>query len=164
MDLKVIEKLLKLIDSSELNEVSIEEGELKVKVKKYAEPAPAPREQVIYTAAPAATAPAAPAAAPAPAAQAPAAPEAKEAAAPETGGQTIKSPIVGTYYAAPSPDDPDFVKVGDTVKKGDVLCIVEAMKIMNEIESEVSGKVVKILASNAQPVEFDQPLFIIETN
>lgn len=159
MDLKVIEKLLKLISESELNEVSIEEGDLKVKVKKYAEPAPAPREQVYYAAAPApAPAPAAPAAAPASApAPAPAAPAASN-------GQTIKSPIVGTFYAAPSPNDPDFVKPGDVVKKGDVLCIVEAMKIMNEIESEVSGKIVKVLVSNAQPVEFDQPLFVIEPN
>lgn len=159
MDLKVIEKLLKLISESELSEVSIEEGDLKVKVKKYAEPAPAPREQVYYTSAPApapAAAPAAPAAAPAaePAAPAPAA----------SNGQTIKSPIVGTFYAAPSPNDPNFVKVGDQVKKGDVLCIVEAMKIMNEIESEVSGKIVKVLVSDAQPVEFDQPLFIVEPN
>lgn len=162
MDLKVIEKLLKLISESELNEVSIEEGDLKVKVKKYAEPAPAPREQVYYAPAPAAApapqAPVAAAAAPAPIA------EKADAAPAASSGQTIKSPIVGTYYAAPSPNDPDFVKVGDVVKKGDVLCIVEAMKIMNEIESEVSGKIVKVLVSNAQPVEFDQPLFIIEPN
>ncbi|MCC5933256.1 MAG: acetyl-CoA carboxylase biotin carboxyl carrier protein [Candidatus Cyclonatronum sp.] len=161
MDLTVIEKLLKLISESELNEVSIEEGNLKVKVKKYADPVPAPVEQVYY-AAPAAGA--APAAAPAPAATAPVAADKSAEASAAGKGETIKSPIVGTFYAAPSPQDPDFVKAGDVVKKGDVLCIVEAMKIMNEIESEVSGKIVKVLVSNAQPVEFDQPLFIIEPN
>ncbi len=161
MDLKLIKNLLDMISESNLNEVSIEEGSLKIKVKKSSDQ-PATHEQIVYTQQPPAQAQQQ--------AQAPqqsSQPAAKQEA---TGGdnsgnaQPIKSPIVGTFYAAPGPDDPDFVKAGDTVKKGDVLCIVEAMKIMNEIESEVSGKIVKVLVSNAQPVEFDQPLFLIEPN
>ncbi len=157
MDLKLIKNLLDMISESDLNEVAIEEGNLKIKVKKQSEAA-APREQVYYAQAPAPqAAPTAPASAPAaqPAAE-------KPADNPSSNTEEIKSPIVGTFYAAANPESPDFVKIGDTIKKGDVLCIVEAMKIMNEIESEVSGKVVKILVSNAQPVEFDQPLFLIE--
>jgi acetyl-CoA carboxylase biotin carboxyl carrier protein len=75
---------------------------------------------------------------------------------------TIKSPMIGTYYKTPSPDKPAFVNVGDVIKVGDVLCIVEAMKLFNEIESEVSGKIVKVLVENASPVEYDQPLFLVE--
>ncbi|MCH8556378.1 MAG: acetyl-CoA carboxylase biotin carboxyl carrier protein [Balneolia bacterium] len=156
MDLKLIQSLLDMISESDLNEVAIEEGNLKIKVKKQSEAA-APREQVYYAQAPAAPQASAPAA---PAAQ----PAAEKPAAAPSNTEEIKSPIVGTFYAAPNPESPDFVKVGDTIKKGDVLCIVEAMKIMNEIESEVSGKVVKVLVSDAQPVEFDQPLFLIEPN
>lgn len=156
MDLKLIQSLLDMISESDLNEVAIEEGNLKIKVKKRSE-ASASREQVYYTQAPAA------AQAPAPAATQPASEKPADSSA-ASNSQEIKSPIVGTFYAAPNPESPEFVKVGDTIKKGDVLCIVEAMKIMNEIESEVSGKVVKVLVSNAQPVEFDQPLFLIEPN
>lgn len=149
MDLKLIQNLLNMISESDVNEVSIEEGNLKIKMKKRGEAAPA-TEQVFY--APAAPAPA-PAEAPAPkAADAPAADSAKP----------VKSPIVGTFYSAPTPESEPFVKVGDTVKKGDVLCIVEAMKIMNEIEAEFGGKVVQVLAKESQPVEFDQHLFMIE--
>lgn len=155
MDLKLIQNLLDMISNSDLNEVAIEEGNLKIKVKKQSEAA-APREQVYYAQAPAPqTAPPASAPAAQPAAE-------KPADSPSSNTEEIKSPIVGTFYAAANPESPDFVKIGDTIKKGDVLCIVEAMKIMNEIESEVSGKVVKILVSNSQPVEFDQPLFLIE--
>lgn len=157
MDLKLIQNLLNMISESDVNEVSIEEGNLKIKMKKRGEAAPA-TEQVFY-------APPAPAAAaPAPAAAAPA-----ETPAPKTGdapvadsAQAVKSPIVGTFYSAPTPESEPFIKVGDTVKKGDVLCIVEAMKIMNEIEAEFGGKVVQVLAKESQPVEFDQPLFMIE--
>lgn len=147
-----------MIAKSELNEVSIEEGGLKIKVKKKSEAVMMPQEQVYYAPQPqVAQAAAAPAA---PQASAPAAADTK----PASSAETIKSPIVGTFYEAPNPESPAFVKPGDTVKKGDVLCIVEAMKIMNEIESEVSGKITKILVSDAQPVEFDQPLFEIEPN
>ena len=160
MDLKLIKNLISMISDSDVNEVSIEEGDFKIKIKKQGELPPA-REQVYYTPQPQ---------------QAPQPSQAPAAAANNTAtsqgdpaddkssasGITIKSPIVGTYYSKPSPDAKAFVEVGDTVKKGDVLCIVEAMKIMNEIESEHDGKITKILVQDSQPVEFDQPLFIIE--
>jgi acetyl-CoA carboxylase biotin carboxyl carrier protein len=95
-------------------------------------------------------------------AAAPAAPSKEQAAAAPVSGTVIPSPFVGTFYRAPSPDSPNFVELGDTVQKGQTLCIVEAMKLMNEIESEVSGKVVEIYVENAQPVEFGEPLFRIE--
>jgi len=160
MDLKLIKNLLSMISDSDVNEVSIEEGDFKIKIKKQGE-VTQPREQVYYTPQPQQ--------APQPAqttAAAPSSPSATEQVSseekPSSNGITIKSPIVGTYYSKPSPDAKPFVSVGDTVKKGDVLCIVEAMKIMNEIESEHDGKITKILVQDSQPVEFDQPLFIIE--
>jgi acetyl-CoA carboxylase biotin carboxyl carrier protein len=153
MDLKLVKKLLDLIAETDLNEVEIQEGDFKVKVKK-ASDSPAPMQYQM------------PAQAYAPqshGAQNPsssqAAPEDKEK---EPVGEVVKSPIVGTFYEAPSPDSDAFVKVGDQVKEGDTLCIVEAMKIMNEIEAEFSGTVQKILVNDTQPVEFDQPLFIIK--
>ena len=98
--------------------------------------------------------------------QAPAAPAATEAAAPAADENskyiTVKSPIIGTFYRKPSPDKPLFVEVGQTIAEGDVLCIIEAMKLFNEIESEVSGKIVKILVDDSSPVEFDQPLFLVD--
>lgn len=163
MDLKLVKKLLDLISQSEVDEVSIEEGDFKLKVKKQAESAPAnvhyqlPAQPQAPSAAPA-PAPAPQAAAPQP--QAETSSEAADESQPD--GEVVKSPIVGTYYEAPSPDSDPFVKVGDRVEKGQALCIVEAMKIMNEIEAEFSGTVQKILVENAQPVEFDQPLFIIK--
>jgi acetyl-CoA carboxylase biotin carboxyl carrier protein len=155
MDLKLIKNILELISDSDVNEVSLEEGDFKIKVKKQGEV-----QQVSYTQA----------AAPQPMAQ-PAAPAQPQQAAsgsdqsqkedqPE--GETVTSPIVGTYYESPSPDSDPFIKVGDKVSKGDTLCIVEAMKIMNEIEAEFGGTVQKILVNDAQPVEFEQPLFIIK--
>lgn len=156
MDLKIIKNILNLISESDVNEVSIEEGDFKIKVKKQGTV-----ETVTYTQP----------AAPAPQPQAPAAPAPPQAPAvsQETGdnagqvdGEVLKSPIVGTFYEAPSPDSDAFVKVGDTVSKGDTLCIVEAMKIMNEIESDLSGEIVKILVEDGQAVEFDQPLFVIK--
>lgn len=151
MDLKHIKSLLQLISEADVNEVYIEEGDFKIKIKKRSDapvysapaPAPAPVASVVVPSAPAAQ----PAAAAAPAASSTAA---------------IKSPIVGTFYAAASPDAKAFVSVGDVISKGQPLCIIEAMKIMNEIESDVSGKVVAVLVKNGQPVEFDQPLFEIE--
>jgi acetyl-CoA carboxylase biotin carboxyl carrier protein len=158
MDLKTIKKILDMISDSEVNEVSIEEGDFKIKVKKSGTV-----EAVTYTQP----------AAPAPQPQAPAQPAQPSAAATQPAqeasggeeqpdGEVVKSPIVGTFYKAPSPDSDPFVKVGDSVSKGDTLCIVEAMKIMNEIESDFGGEIVKILAEDGQPVEFDQPLFIIK--
>ena len=153
MDLKHIKSLLQLISEADVNEVYIEEGDFKIKIKK--------RSEATYVSAPAAApAPVAsvvvPSAASAPAsAPAPSAPAASATTA-------IKSPIVGTFYAAASPDAKAFVSVGDVISKGQPLCIIEAMKIMNEIESDMSGKVVAIHVKNGQPVEFDQPLFEIE--
>lgn len=158
MDLKLVKNLLDLISESEVNEVSIEEGDFKLKVKKQSD-APAPQLQ--YQMPPQQQAPA----------QAqpshPADTSSPKPAEEESGGEdlpdgeVVKSPIVGTYYESPSPDADPFVKVGDKVEKGETLCIVEAMKIMNEIDAEFSGTIKKILVDDAQPVEFDQPLFII---
>ena len=158
MDLKLVKNLLDLISESDVNEVSLEEGDFKIKVKKQGEV-----QQVTYTQP--AVAPQAPAQAPAPAHQPQQAAGASESADKQNDqpeGDTVTSPIVGTFYEAPSPDSDPFVKVGDTVSKGDTLCIVEAMKIMNEIEAEFSGTVQKILVDDGQPVEFEQPLFIIK--
>lgn len=158
MDLKHIKSLLQLISEADVNEVYIEEGDFKIKIKKrsdapvvaapVAAPAPVPTVHVPAAAPAAPAAVAAPAPAPAP--------------APASTTVKVKSPIVGTFYSAASPDAKPFVAVGDVVTKGQPLCIIEAMKIMNEIESDVSGKVVAILAKNSQPVEYDQPLFEIE--
>lgn len=164
MDLKTIKNLLNLISESDVNEVSIEEGDFKIKIKKQpdtinkggAAPMYMPQQQVEYQV-PQQPANPAPSQAAAPSAQSD-----SGSAAGANKGATITSPIVGTFYSSPTPDDPPFVKPGDTISKGDVLCIVEAMKIMNEIEAEVSGKIVNVLVDNAQPVEYDQPLFEIE--
>ncbi len=165
MDLKLIKNLLNMIAESEVSEVSIEEGDFKIKVKKQAEapafPVPVPPvfAPAAYPAPMEVTLPKAPAAAqPAPETSA-AAP-----ASSSSNGTIIKSPIVGTFYKAPSPDSPSFVEPGKVVSKGDTLCIIEAMKIMNEIESEFSGKIIRVIAENGQPVEFDQPLFEIEVS
>lgn len=161
MDLKLIKNLLTLISESEVNEVSIEEGDFKIKIKK----APDKADSVppIYAAPPTYQAPVvagAPEAVPSGGQTEPS----KEEAAPSGSSKTtiIRSPIVGTFYRSSSPDSDMFVNVGDQVSKGDTLCIIEAMKIMNEIESEHTGKIVKILAENGQPIEYDQPLFEIE--
>lgn len=158
MDLKLVKNLLDLISKTELNEVSIEEGDFKLKVKKQSDaPAQAAPMQFQMPAQQAPAQPAQPAAAAAPADTGSS--EKKES---QPDGETVKSPIVGTFYESPSPDSDPFVKVGDTVQKGDTLCIVEAMKIMNEIEAEFSGTVQKLLVEDGQPVEYDQPLFIIK--
>lgn len=154
MDLKLIKNILELISESDVNEVSLEEGDFKIKVKKQGEV-----QQVSYSH-PAPQAPAQPAAAPQP--QQTSTESSDSNTDDQPAGETVKSPIVGTFYTAPDPDSDPFIKVGDHVSKGDTLCIVEAMKIMNEIEAEFSGTVQKILVEDAQPVEFDQPLFIIK--
>ncbi len=167
MDLKLIKNLLNMIADSDVSEVSIEEGDFKIKVKKQAE-TPAYAPQPVFP--PSGFAPSAPVEITMPSPQSTpsssAAPAPAPAEAPKSGGNTtvIKSPIVGTFYKAPSPDSPAFTEVGKVVSKGDTLCIIEAMKIMNEIESEYSGKIVRIIAENGQPVEFDQPLFEIEAS
>lgn len=162
MDLKVIKNLLDLIAESEVNEVSIEEGDFKIEVKKKpdVEQPSMPQMPVQYQLPPQ---PQQPQAQPQQGAAQPASKssEASEPAQKQADGQVVKSPIVGTFYRSPSPDDDPFVSVGDKVEKGETLCIVEAMKIMNEIESEFSGEIKEILVENAEPVEFDQPLFVV---
>lgn len=158
MDLKLIKNIIELISESDVNEVSLEEGDFKIKVKKQGEV-----QQVSYTQ-PSAPQPAAAPAAPAQPQQQASAATSESAGTGEDqpDGETVTSPIVGTFYESPSPDSDPFIKVGDKVSKGDTLCIVEAMKIMNEIEAEFGGTVQKILVNDAQPVEFEQPLFIIK--
>jgi acetyl-CoA carboxylase biotin carboxyl carrier protein len=150
MDTKEIQRLLDYIAKSPLAEVSIETEGLKVSVKKFGESAPV----VSVVAAAPAVAPvaAAPAAAPAVSAPAPAADNL----------YTVKSPMIGTFYRAAGPDKDNFVEVGTEIAPGKTLCVIEAMKLFNEIDSEISGKIVKILVDNASPVEFDQPLFVVE--
>lgn len=156
MDIKQIQDLIKFVAKSGVNEVAIEEKDFKITIKTNQEPtyvtATVPAQQI-----------AAPVAAPATAASAPATPT-PEKAADTSNLLTIKSPMIGTFYRSPSPDKPVFVNVGDEVTVGKVVCIVEAMKLFNEIESEISGKIVKVLVDDAQPIEYDQPLFLVEPN
>lgn len=151
MDTKEIQRLLDYIAKSPLAEVSIETEGLKVSVKKHSEAAPV----VTYSAPAVAAAPA-----PVASAAAPAAPAAVEASADQY--YTIKSPMIGTFYRAAGPDKDNYVEVGSDIEPGKTVCMIEAMKLFNEIDSEVSGKIVKILVENATPVEFDQPLFLVE--
>ncbi|WP_026462816.1 acetyl-CoA carboxylase biotin carboxyl carrier protein [Adhaeribacter aquaticus] len=158
---KELQELIDFIAKSGLNKVDIETEEFKLSVKRDAD---TPKIQYLGAPAPAAPQPA-PAAAPAAPQPAPAA--APAPAAPKADGDdskyvAIKSPMIGTLYRSSSPETPSFVNVGDEIKKGDVICIIEAMKLFNEIEAEVSGKVVKILVENATPVEYDQPLLLID--
>jgi len=155
MDIRKVKKLIELLEESGIAELEINEGEESVRISRYSStPAPVP---VSYAAAPAAPAPAAPATAPAAAA-------ADEGSAEDSlpSGHVVKSPMVGTYYSASSPGSKPFVSVGDSVTEGETVCIVEAMKILNQIEADVSGIVKAILVENAQPVEYGQPLMIIE--
>lgn len=159
METKDIQKLIDFISQSGLDEVNIETSELKLAIKRYSNAAP-----VAVQAQPTYVAPA-PVAAPAPVQQlAAAAPVATAPVAEASNLITIKSPMIGTFYRSAGPDKANFVEIGDVVEIGKVVCIIEAMKLFNEIESEVSGKIVKVLVENATPVEFDQPLFLVEPN
>jgi len=161
MDLNYLKKLLKIFDESTVTELSIEEEGITLHLAKTAEQQPMMQQPTYIMGAPTAQAPAtAPAAAPAPVAV-PAAAPAPAAPAADT-GHTVLSPIVGTFYRAPSPDADNFVQVGSRVNVGDPLCIVEAMKLMNEIESDMAGTIVKVLVENAHPVEYNQPMFVIK--
>jgi len=154
MELKEIKELIKLVAESGVSEVEVERGDFKVSIKKTEE-----KTTIIQQAA----APVVQTIAAAPAVATLSTPAVTSAPAPVASNLiTIKSPMIGTYYKTPSPDKPAFVNIGDEIKVGQVLCIVEAMKLFNEIESEVSGKIVKILVENASPVEYDQPLFLVE--
>ena len=154
IDIRKIKKLIEMVEASDIAEIKITEGEESVRISRYSRNAPA---AIAY--APAPVAPAAPAI---PASITANATDAVTSEAPALSGKIIRSPMVGTFYSAPSPDADDFVKVGSTVKNGDTVCIIEAMKMFNRIEAEYSGKIVKILVENGQPVEYDEPLFVIE--
>ena len=145
MDLEFVERLLKLLSESNADEIEIEEDGKRIKVVKHAA---VPVRQEIYVPPPAVAQPAPSGIAPGQ----PAVPAHHE----------IRSPIVGTFYRAPAPDAAPFVEVGSAVRPGTVLCIVEAMKLMNEIESDIEGKIAKVLVENGQPIEYDQPLFLVE--
>jgi acetyl-CoA carboxylase biotin carboxyl carrier protein len=155
MDLNYIKKLVKLVSESGVDEVEIEEEGKKVRIAKHhASPAPvAPLQMAVPALEVPVHSPV-----PSPAAAAPSSPP----PAAEAMDHEIKSPIVGTYYRAPAPDAAPFVQVGSAIQPGSVLCIVEAMKLMNEIEADVAGTIVKIMAENGQPVEYDQTLFLVE--
>lgn len=155
MDIKQIQDLIKFVSKSGVNEVSIEEKDFKITIKTNQEP-------TYVTAAIPAVAPVAAPTTPAAPAAAPVAVVATPAADDESHLITVKSPMIGTFYRSPGPDKASFVNVGDDITPGKVICIVEAMKLFNEIESEVSGKIVKILVNDAQPVEYDQPLFLVD--
>tara|TARA_R110002012_G_scaffold322089_1_gene555059 strand:+ start:13900 stop:14379 length:480 start_codon:yes stop_codon:yes gene_type:complete len=157
MDLKDIQNLIKFVAKSGASEVKLETEDVKITIKTGGEERAETTTYVqqIPVGAPVGHAPAAPAPV-VPAAPAP------EVASEDSKYITIKSPIIGTLYRKPSPDKPVFIEVGQTIKEGDVLCIIEAMKLFNEIESEVSGKIVKILVDDSSPVEFDQPLFLVD--
>ena len=155
MDIRKVKKLIELLEESGIAELEINEGEESVRISRYSStPAPA-SVPVNYAAAPAAPAPAAPT---------PAAADTEESSDEDSlpSGFVVKSPMVGTYYSASSPGAKPFVNVGDSIAEGETVCIVEAMKILNQIEADVSGTVKAILVENAQPVEYGQPLMIIE--
>lgn len=147
MDLRKLKTLIDLVGESDIAELEITEGDDKVRIVK-ATPAPVMAAPVTYAAAPTA---------PAPAFAEPAAP----VAPPVPQGEVVKAPMVGTFYRAPSPGASPFVEVGQTVKEGQPLCIIEAMKLLNEIEADASGVITEILVDNGEPVEFGQPLFVI---
>jgi acetyl-CoA carboxylase biotin carboxyl carrier protein len=158
MKLAEIQELIKFVSRSGVTEVEIEQKDFKITIKTESK-RPRKEETILVQAAPAP----APIQA-APVAPAPAAPVAPAAPAPAADDNyiTIKSPMIGTFYRSPGPDKDVFVNVGDSIQKGKVLCIIEAMKLFNEIEAEISGKIVKVLVDDASPVEYDQPLFLVD--
>jgi len=159
MDIRTVKKLIELLDETGVAEIEIKEGEESVRISRHPSGgsfAMMPQHMMYGP-------PPAPAAAPAAAAVSPAAAAAAvAAAAAATADQTVTAPMVGTFYSAPAPGAKPFVDIGSEVKPGDVLCIIEAMKMMNQIESDKAGRIVSVLAKNGDPVEFGQPLFVIE--
>ncbi len=159
MDLDLIKKLIKVVEKSEITDFTVEEGELKISISKK-------QPETNFVSMPAAQAvvpqPAPAQATPQPAVTAEVPKENSGGENADEGLHEVKSPIVGTFYRAPAPDADPFVKVGDKVSVGTTLCIVEAMKLMNEIESDVSGTIVKILVENGAPVEYNQPMFLVK--
>ncbi len=162
MDLKEIQNLIKFVAKSGASEVKLEMDDVKITIKTGSDNDTTIVQQVPMASQPIAMQPPVAAANPTPVAPTTSTTTTKEENEEDSKYITIKSPIIGTLYRKPSPDKPVFVEVGDTIKEGDVLCIIEAMKLFNEIESEVSGKIVKVLVDDATPVEFDQPLFLID--
>jgi acetyl-CoA carboxylase biotin carboxyl carrier protein len=156
MDLSLVKKLVKLLSESDVDEIEIEEEGKKIRIAKHAQRVSPPVTWSQEVPWPVASAPV-----PATASSA-AAPAPVPAAAPPANVVEIRSPIVGTFYRAPAPDAAPFVQVGSEIRSGTVLCIIEAMKLMNEIESDVDGKVARVMVENGQPVEYDQVLFLIE--
>lgn len=160
MDLKEIQNLIRFVAKSGASEVKLETGDVKITIR-----TGSGKAETTIIQQPQQVAVPAPVQVEAPAPAAPAAPE-EAAEAPKADDTSkyieIKSPIIGTLYRKPSPDKPAFVKVGDTISAGDTVCIIEAMKLFNEVESEVSGKIVKVLVEDSSPVEFDQPLFLVD--
>ncbi|MGC6414724.1 MAG: acetyl-CoA carboxylase biotin carboxyl carrier protein [Bacteroidia bacterium] len=163
MDIKEIQQLIKFVSQNSVDEVEINRKDFKLLIKK--NPAQVTTAQVVTAAPVAAPAPAASATAPVQT-QTAADEPAKDSATADSNSDLIeiKSPMVGTFYRSSNPESPSFVNVGDEVSPGKVVCIIEAMKLFNEIESEVKGKIVKVLVDNASPVEYDQPLFLVEPN
>jgi acetyl-CoA carboxylase biotin carboxyl carrier protein len=158
MDFKQIQELIKMVSKSNIGEVTIEQKDFRVTVKQKEEHITQVVSSAPISAAPVAAIAPAPAALPAAASQ----PAAKADETASSNTITIKSPMIGTFYRRSSPDKPSFVEVGASVAPGQVVCIIEAMKLFNEIESEVKGKIVKILVEDSSPVEYDQPLFLVE--
>jgi len=159
MNIKEIQDLIKFVAKSGVNEVEIEQKDFKIVIKSDDKKG-SPEKQVFVQAA-------APMAQGAPVAAQIAAPVAEASAAPVAADEdsnyiTVKSPMIGTFYRSSSPDKPPFVAVGDTIKEGDAICIIEAMKLFNEIESEVTGKIVKVLVDDSSPVQYDQPLYLVD--
>jgi acetyl-CoA carboxylase biotin carboxyl carrier protein len=161
MDLNYLKKILKLLDESDSTELMIEEEGIKIKLSKTCKNTQVVQQTVAPAVAPGVPPP--PAAQSTPASAAETKQETSAPAADTAGKHTIKAPIVGTFYAAPSPDSPPYVEVGTKVSEGQTLCIIEAMKLMNEIESDVNGVIEEILVENGTPVEFNQPLFVIKS-
>ncbi|MCW5924027.1 MAG: acetyl-CoA carboxylase biotin carboxyl carrier protein [Saprospiraceae bacterium] len=167
MDFNQIQELIRMMSKYKLSEFTLKEGDFKLVIRNQQATVEGVTTPVIVQAAPPPVV-ATPPPAPTPAPAAPAAPPKAEAPAPAASGNSngnykeIKSPMVGTFYRSASPDKPPFVKVGDTVDVGTKVCIIEAMKLFNEIESELKGKIVKVLVEDSSPVEYDQPLFLVE--
>ena len=166
MDLKEIQNLIKFVAKSGASEVKLETGDVKITIRTGSDE----KETTVVQQVPMGgqvqpqmpVQPQAPAPAAAPQESAAPAKEEAKPAKDDSKYVTVKSPIIGTFYRKPSPDKPVFAEVGDAIKEGDVLCVIEAMKLFNEIESEVSGKIVKVLVDDSSPVEFDQPLFLVD--
>lgn len=164
MDIKEIKELVQILNKSNLGEIRLEQGDFKITLRTKDYMSPNKSELPAQIAIPMQPAPIQQMPVSVPAPPPPAAAEAKTDTTKSDDSKyiTIKSPMIGTFYRTPAPDKEPFVKPGDTIKQGTVVCVIEAMKLFNEIESEVSGKIVKILVENATPVEYDQPLFLVE--